>query len=309
MSVMSLEDFIGKEEIKRLIRFKIESAKKEGKKLPNMIISGPGGTGKTTLAHIIATEMGVKIHEYSARTLVRPETFNQAVYNVNKGEILFIDEIQDLDKKLWTLLYKVMEENMLPLNYGGQPVNAILEDFTVLGATTDVGILSTSLVDRFDGGHIQIGNYSNDDIKALYKVRISVSSISETALNMLAKAARGTPRVAVGISKHVNSFINLYSLTSFDDVNASQALELIGIDKYGLNTNDREYIRILGEVFPLRAVAIDTIEGIIGIDKKTIQSDHEPFLMSEGYLIKSGRGRALTDKGLKLHKSMITGNN
>lgn len=299
-----LNDFVGKEDIKQLIRFKIESAKHEGSNLPNIIISGPGGTGKTTIAHIIANEFGAKIHEHSARSFSNVNVFNQAIYTVKKGEILFIDEIQDLPKRFWTILYKVMEEKTLPIVVGGRSVNVTLDDFTIMGATTDTGSLSSSLIDRFDGGHIQIGAYSKEDLKTLFQIRSTVN-VNDDALDLLSRAARGTPRIAVGIAKHINSFIKLYNLQSFDVVNAGQALSLIGIDKYGLNATDREYIRILMELFRFQSVAIDTIEGIIGVNKKTLISDHEPYLMSEGYLIKSGRGRTLTDEGMKIYNILF----
>lgn len=295
----SFDTYIGQTALKDALKITIQAAKKREKPLDHLLFYGPPGLGKTTLAGVIAQEMGVEIKITSAPALERPRDIIGILMSLQGGEILFIDEIHRLNKVAEEILYPAMEDFYLDMTTGkSQTVKTLripLPKFTLIGATTKAGELSGPLRDRFGIVH-RLEFYTEKELSQVIKRTAGILNISidEEGAYAIAKRSRGTPRIANRLVKRVSD----YALVKFDgkiteDI-ANQSLDILKIDEYGLDTTDRTLLKLIIEKYDGGPVGIETIAAAIGEDTRTLEDVCEPFLLQAGLLQRTPRGRKVS---------------
>ena len=296
-----LDEYVGQEEIKENIRVFIEAAKMRGEVLDHVLLYGPPGLGKTTLAHIIANELGVNLKTASGPSIEKSGDLAAILSTLEPNDVLFIDEIHRMPRFIEEILYPAMEDFEFDVVIGGEgssrSVKIDLPPFTLVGATTRAGDISSPLRDRF-GIVSKLNYYTDEELKKIIErtSRVLDMPIEEDAAKELAKRSRKTPRIANRLFKRVRDFalVNGDSIITKDITMTS--LEKLKVDQYGLDQIDIEYLTSLINKFNGGPVGVETIATSIGEEVSTIEDVVEPFLLQEGFIKRTQRGRVATDK-------------
>ena len=296
----SLDDYIGQEKAKQNLKVYIAAANRRGEALDLVLLYGPPGLGKTTLAGIIANEMGVKMKVTSGPAIEKPGEMAAILNNLQEGDLLFVDEIHRLIRQVEEVLYPAMEDYVIDIMIGkgasARSIRLDLPHFTLVGATTRAGLLTAPLRDRFGVIH-RLEFYTVDELRkiVIHSAKILDVEIDEGGAGELARRSRGTPRLANRLLKRVRDFAQVrFDGVITKDV-ANQALDLLDVDKMGLDHVDRSMLDTIIYKFSGGPVGLDTLAAAIGEDAGTIEEVIEPYLLKNGFINRTPRGRVVTE--------------
>ncbi len=294
-----LEEFVGQAQARENLSIFIQAAKARGEALDHVLFSGPPGLGKTTLAQIVARELGVNFRSTSGPVLARAGDLAAILTNLEPRDVLFIDEIHRLNPAVEEILYPAMEDYELDLVIGEGPsarsVKITLAPFTLVGATTRSGLITTPLRDRF-GIPIRLNFYTTDELLSIVErgARVLGFDLTSDGAREVASRARGTPRIAGRLLKRVRDFASVAGHKRVDAKVADEALTRLEVDKRGLDAFDRRYLRLMAEGFGGGPVGIETISAALGEARDAIEEIVEPYLLQQGFVQRTPRGRLLT---------------
>ena len=297
---MTLDEYIGQEKAKANLKVYIEAAKQRGESLDHVLFYGPPGLGKTTLAGIIANEMGVHMKVTSGPAIGKPGEMAAILSNLAEGDILFVDEIHRLNRQVEEVLYPAMEDYVIDIMVGkgatARSIRLDLPHFTLVGATTRAGLLSAPLRDRFGVVH-HLEFYNVEELKTIivHSAKKLEVKIDEEGAIELARRSRGTPRLANRLLKRVRDFAQVQYNGEITKEVASFALDLLEVDKMGLDQNDRNILLTIIEKFQGGPVWLDTLAAAIGEDAGTIEDVYEPYLVKNGFINRTPKGRVATE--------------
>ncbi len=298
------EDYVGQTNVTENLKVYIEASKMRSEPLDHVLFYGPPGLGKTTLAGIIASEMGVDLRVTSGPAISRAADLAAILSNLNKGDVLFIDEIHRLNRSVEEVLYSAMEDFALDIVTGKGPaahsIRIPLPKFTLVGATTRAGSLSAPLRDRF-GVLAKFELYNEQELAQIINRTAGILNIKidPDAAKLIALRSRGTPRVANRLLKRIRDFAQVQGFTSINTSIVNTSLKALSIDELGLEELDRKILDLLITKFNGGPVGIDTIAASIGEERVTIEDAYEPYLMQEGLLARTPKGRIVTDAAYK----------
>ncbi len=296
-----LEDYIGQEKAKETLKVYIEAARARGEALDHVLFYGPPGLGKTTLAGIIANEMEVNLKITSGPAIEKPGEMAAILNNLQEGDVLFVDEIHRLNRQVEEVLYPAMEDYAIDIMIGkgatARSIRLDLPKFTLVGATTRAGMLTAPLRDRF-GVVNRLEFYTIEELKQiiLRSAQVLEVEIDEAGAYALARRSRGTPRLANRLLKRVRDFAQVRYDGKITEQVANGALDLLDVDKSGLDQTDRELLLTIIQKFQGGPVGLDTLAAAIGEDAGTIEDVYEPYLLKNGFLQRTPRGRVATEK-------------
>ena len=295
-----LEDYIGQAKAKEMLKFYIEAAKARGEALDHLLFYGPPGLGKTTLAGIIANEMNVNMKITSGPAIEKPGEMAAILNNLQEGDVLFVDEIHRLNRQVEEVLYPAMEDYAIDIMIGkgasARSIRLDLPKFTLVGATTRAGMLTAPLRDRF-GVVTRMEYYTVEELKMiiLRSAKVLEVGIDENGAYAMARRSRGTPRLANRLLKRVRDFAQVKYNGYITEEVADYALDLLDVDKEGLDQTDRGILLAMIEKFGGGPVGLETLAASIGEDPGTIEDVYEPYLLKNGFIQRTPRGRVVTD--------------
>lgn len=297
-------DVIGRKREVDNLRILIDAANSRDEPIDHVLLHGPPGLGKTSLAYVIANEAHVPIYTTSGPTIERKADLAAILSNLEDRSILFIDEIHRLNKSLEEILYSAMEDNAIDIIIGKGPsartLKLGLNRFSLIGATTRVGMLSSPLRDRFGVDlHLDYYNYSDLTKLIMQKAKLLGVKISGDASAEIARRSRRTPRIAQRLLKRVRDYVHSNALDNIDVFSVKKTLEMLDIDDNGLDSLDKKILRVIIENYEGGPVGINTLAASLSEDRDTIESVYEPFLLKEGFLMRTARGRVVTQKAYK----------
>ncbi len=297
----TLDEFVGQERIKERLRIYIQAAKERGEPLDHVLLLSPPGLGKTTLAHIIANELGVRIQVSSGPAIERPGDLAAILTHLEAGDVFFVDEIHRLRRQVEEVLYPAMEEWKLDIVLGEGPharsIRLDLAPFTLVGATTREGMLTAPLRDRFEV-IFRLEYYKPEELAEIIRragERLGLEVTPEGALELAARA-RGTPRIALRLLRRARDMAQVQGKGVLDQEIARRTLELLGIDHEGLDALDRRILEVIIDKFDGGPVGLETLAAALGEDKDTLLEFYEPYLISKGFLRRTPQGRVATEK-------------
>lgn len=295
-----LEDYIGQTKAKEMLKIYIEAAKARGEALDHLLFYGPPGLGKTTLAGIIANEMNVNMKITSGPAIEKPGEMAAILNNLQEGDVLFVDEIHRLNRQVEEVLYPAMEDYAIDIMIGkgasARSIRLDLPKFTLVGATTRAGMLTAPLRDRF-GVVTRMEYYTVEELKMiiLRSAKVLEVGIDENGAYAMARRSRGTPRLANRLLKRVRDFAQVKYNGYITEEVADYALDLLDVDKEGLDQTDRGILLAMIEKFGGGPVGLETLAASIGEDPSTIEDVYEPYLLKNGFIQRTPRGRVVTD--------------
>ena len=300
----SLDEYVGQDRLRQNLRVFIQAAKLRGEPLDHVLLSGPPGLGKTTLAYIIGNEMGVNVESTSGPVLERAGDLAAILTNLRDGDVLFIDEIHRLSPVVEEILYPAMEDFQLDIMIGQGPsarnIKIDLPRFTLVGATTRTGLLTAPLRDRF-GVVSRLEFYSPEELHIIVTRSAGILGVGLTddGASEISHRSRGTPRIANRLLRRVRDFAEVHHSGVITQEVADHALTALEVDAKGLDRMDRRILKIILDQFAGGPVGVDTLAASVSEQKDTIEDVYEPYLIQEGYLCRTARGRIATDQAYR----------
>lgn len=299
---ITLDSYIGQEKVKENMRIYIEAAKQRNEPLDHVLLYGPPGLGKTTLSNIIANEMNANIRTTSGPAIERPGDMAAILNNLNEGDILFIDEIHRVNRLIEEVLYPAMEDFVLDIVIGkgadAKSIRIDLPKFTLIGATTRIGLLTAPLRDRF-GVINRLELYTPQELSTIVirSARVLNIDIDEAGAIEIARRSRGTPRIANRLLKRVRDFAQVKYNGAINETVAKDSLDILEVDKNGLDLIDKKLLLCMIEKFDGGPVGVETLAVSIGEEAETIEDVYEPYLIQQGFIKRTPRGRVVTKIG------------
>ncbi len=306
----TFREYIGQTNLKEKMSIYIEASKKRNTTVDHILLYGPPGLGKTTLAGVIANEMKANLKITSGPILDKAGDLAAILTSLEENDILFLDEIHRLNSSEAEILYPAMEDGELDIMIGKGPsarsIRIELPPFTLVGATTRAGLLSSPLRDRFGVSH-KMEYYNNDEIKGIIirGAKILGVGITEEGAEEISKRSRGTPRIANRLLKRVRDYCDIKGNGNIDKIIANKALDMLGVDENGLDDLDRNIVNSIIENYDGGPVGIETLSLLLGEDKRTLEEVYEPYLVKIGFLKRTNRGRVVTPKAYQHFRKVV----
>ncbi len=296
----TLDDYIGQSEVKQKLKIAIQAAKMRSEPLDHILFAGPPGLGKTTLAFVVAKEMGTNIYVTSGPVLERQGDIAAILSSLNDGDVLFIDEIHRINKAVEEIFYSALEDYKVDVLIGKGPtarsIRIGLKPFTLIGATTRSGLLSSPLRNRF-GMTLELQFYSVDELVQIIKRASSILNISieESAAKLIAERSRGTPRIALRLLKRARDVATVKGREIMDIDLVEKTMDILEIDRLGLDEVDRRILRTIIEIYDGGPVGLESLAAALNLEIDTLREVHEPYLLQKGLIVRTSRGRIATD--------------